>query len=328
MTKLENDNKTTEELEAEAEETAVTLSEDTAEETADEAEAKDEEAEEAAEDEENGSEEPVKVSAKKDKAASVSLASDENEEFRKLPFIEKCKKDPMIPVCIILAVLALIVAGIYFMLPNAMTPVSMGMTLKDFQTRYNNGAVAASLLNSGVDISFRSPDYVDITAHPDILGDKAVITAKRAYADFFDGPFKYASIGGVEGAARKNDGDLAYVRVYVQYGDEDFNTVWLYASNTIGALYPELSMYESMDAGMKIMKEYNGDTRYYVKGDYAFRLVAVKKTADGGGELVYIVIDCVPRSALNESQIREDIEAEFPSPSESESVTQTSASST
>lgn len=311
----QNENNKADELEAKAEEIIDTADEVTDGKVTLEAEEKASEAEEEIVSED--------VKAKED--AGSEGGEEEAEAFRKLHFIEKCKKDPIIPVCIILAILALIVAGIYFLLPNAMTP-SMGMTLKDFQTRYNNGDVAASLLNSGVDITFRSPEYVDITAHPSILGDKAVISAKSAYADFFDGPFKYTSIGGVEGAARKSDENLSYVRVYVQYGDDDFNTVWLYASNTIDALFPELSMYEAMDVGMKMMNEYNGDTRFYVKGDYAFRLVAVKKTADGGGEIVYIVMDCVPRSSINESQIREDIEAEFPSPSVSESAVQTAAS--
>ena len=279
----QNENKIKDELEAKAEEIIDTADEVTDGEIAEEAEeTASEAAEETVSEDIEASEDPGEI-----------------EEFRKLHFIEKCRKDPIIPVCIILAILALIVAGIYFMLPNAMTP-SMGLTLSDFQTRYNNGQVAASLLN----------------------------TAKSTYADFFNGPFKYTSIGGVEGAARKSDGNLAYVRVYVQYANDDFNTVWLYASNVISALYPELSMYQAMDIGMKMMNEYNGDARFYVKGDYAYRLVAVKKTADGGGEIVYIVIDCVPRSAINESQIRENIEAEFPSPSASESVTEAVASST
>ena len=307
----QNENKIKDELEAKAEDIIDTADEVTDGEIAEEAEeTASEAAEETVSEDIEASEDPGEI-----------------EEFRKLHFIEKCRKDPIIPVCIILAILALIVAGIYFMLPKAMTP-SMGLTLSDFQTRYNNGQVAASLLNSGVDITFRSPEYVDITSQPSVLGDKAVISAKSTYADFFNGPFKYTSIGGVEGAARKSDGNLAYVRVYVQYANDDFNTVWLYASNVISALYPELSMYQAMDIGMKMMNEYNGDARFYVKGDYAYRLVAVKKTADGGGEIVYIVIDCVPRSAINESQIRENIEAEFPSPSASESVTEAVASST
>ena len=340
----QNENKT-DELEIKAEETVDTavevtdeeaaqeaeeMAEETAEETAEEAEAEiieeaavEAEADESGEDKEEKSEKAPENETEPLVSAEESKA---NEEFRKLHFIEKCKKDPLIPVCVILAILALIVAGIYFMLPNATTP-SMGMTLPEFQTRFNDGGVAQSLINNGVDFTFRAPEYVDSTTHPSVLGDKAVITANRAYADFFDGPFKYYSVGGVEGATRKSDGNLSYVRVYVQYGDEEFNTVWLYASNVICALYPDLTMYQAMDVAMKAMKEYDGDARFYVKGDYAFRLVAVKKAADGGGEIVYIVVDCVPKSILNESQIRENIDAMFETAA-SESVAETSAATT
>ena len=250
-----------------------------------------------------------------------------NEKFRNLPLVERCKQDPLIPVCVILAILALIVAGIYFLLPNAMTP-SMGITLQEFQQRYNNGEVNKSLVNSGADIGFRSPPYVNINETPSILGDKEIISAKSAYADFFNGPLKYYSIGGIEGATRKSDGMLSYIRVYVQYGDSDFNTVWLYASNTISALYPELSMYQAMDIAMKAMNEFNGDERYYVKGDFAYRLVAVKKTGDGGIEYVYIVVDVVPRSALKADQIREDLDVTLATIPTSESVAETSAATT
>ena len=308
--------------EEETEEASVEIADEESEEENDEASEEDEESEEDGEKEEKSEIEiPDPVSEEEAKA---------NEEFRKLHFVEKCKKDPLIPVSIILAILALIVAGIYFLLPNALTP-SMGLTLNDFITRFNEGQVAQSLMNSGFDITFRTPDYVDPTAHPSILGDKEVVKAKTAYADFFEGPFKYYNIGGIEGATRKNDGTLAYARVYIQYGEDDFNTVWLYSSNVICALYPDLTMYQAMDISMKAMGEYNGDARYYVKGDYAFRLVAVKKTADGGGELVYIVVDCVPKAALKADQIREDLgptlppsaTAESASESVSESVTAT-----
>lgn len=328
---LQNENKAAEELEAQVNEASVdTETEEEAEEAVEAEETSDNDIdegslEEAESDESGDAEEaePEKASVKELEKRVPSGDSKANEEFRKLHFIEKCKKDPIIPVCIILAILALIVAGIYFMLPNATTP-SMGITLQEFQTRFNDGAVAQSLINNGVDFTFRSPEYVDITSHPSILGDKAVLTANRAYADFFDGPFKYYSVGGVEGATRKSDGNLSYVRIYVTYGDGEFNTVWLYASNVVCALYPDLTMYQAMDVAMKAMKEYDGDARFYVKGDYAFRLVAVKKAADGGGEIVYIVVDCVPRSILNESQIRENIETMFET-NASESVAETAA---
>ena len=332
----QNENKAAEELDEKITE-ALAENEETEEEAAEEAEAEEseevsaenaEESEEAEVEESEEDEESEENEEKEEKSGIIvpppvsEEEAKENEEFRKLPFVEKCKKDPMIPVSIILAILALIVAGIYFLLPNAKTP-SMGLTLDEFISRFNEGEVAKSLMNSGFDITFRTPDYVDISSNPSILGDKEVVKAKSAYADFFEGPFKYYNIGGIEGATRKNDGKLAYTRVYIQYGEEDFNTVWLYSSNVICALYPDLTMYQAMDISMKAMGEYNGDARYYVKGDYAFRLVAVKKAADGGGELVYIVVDCVPKAALKADQIREDLGPTLPPSATAESASET-----
>ncbi len=230
----------------------------------------------------------------------------QNAEFRKLPFIEKCKKDPMIPVSILLAFVAVMVAALYFLLPNAKTP-SMGITLTDFIHNFNNGGVATSLIDSGADIGFRTPPYVDPSVKPSIMGDKAIITADAAYADFFAGPSKYFINAGIEGATRKNDNMLSYFRIWVQYSDlsddADFNSVWMYFSNTLNALYPEMNTYEAMGIAMNKMGEFDGDPRFYARGDYAFRLVPVQK--DG---VTYIAIDVVPKSALKDTQIRETME--------------------
>lgn len=238
-----------------------------------------------------------------------------NAEFRKLSFMEKCRKDPVIPVCFLLVLVAVSVAALYFILPNAKTP-TMGITLSDFTHSFNNGAVATSLMDSGTDIGFRTPPYVDPAVKPGILGEKAVITASSSYADFFAGPSKYFTSAGIEGATRKSDNTLSYVRIWVQYSDldneSDFNSIWMYFSNTLNALYPEMSSYESMGIALKKMGEYDGDTRFYVRGDYGFRLVPVQKN-----DLTYIVIDVAPKSALGEAQIRETLEETTPAVSES-----------
>ena len=243
-----------------------------------------------------------------DKKAAVSAEDEESEkaanaEFRKLPFIEKCKRDPVIPVSLLLVVVAIAVAAIYFILPNSKTP-TMGIGLSEFVQRFNNGAVASSLMQSGADIGFRTPPYVDPAAKPSILGDKAIFTASSSYADFFAGPSKYFITAGMEGATRKSDGTISYVRIWVQYSDlsddADFNSVWMYFSNTLNALYPDMSVYEAMGVAMQKMGEFDGDPRFYARGDYAFRLVPVQKE-----DITYIVIDVVPKYILNDSQIRE-----------------------
>ena len=249
-----------------------------------------------------------------------------NAGFRKLSFIEKCKQDPVIPISVILIFLAFIVAAIYFILPDARTP-SMGMTLSEFVSGFNESGVAKALRTSGTEIGYRTPAYVDPVAKPSILGDKAVFTASSSYADFFAGTSKYYSTTGIEGAARKTDGQLSYLRIWVQYttedGEGDSTTVWMYFANTLNVLYPELTMYEAMDLALEKMGEFDGDTRFYCRGNYAFRLVTVTKDDAG-----YIVVDVLPKSAIKESQIRETVETVTTYAEVSESVEETSAAAT
>lgn len=253
-------------------------------------------------------------SFKKKPMSKKAKEREANAKFRALPFTEKCKKDPVIPVCIALVFVAIIVAAIYFIVPNAVTP-SMGMTLEEFETRFNQAEVAQSLLNSGLDFRYGNVPYVDPSVEPSILGEQELMKGDKNYVDFFAGPSKSTINSGIEGATRKNDGELSYVRVYIEYG-EDFNPVWMLMSNTIQTLYPEIAMHDAMDLAMIKLGEYNGDTRYYVKGDYGFRIVPVKK-----GEITYIVIDIVPRKTVDATQVREDLDAATPAVTEAVAAT-------
>ena len=292
-----------------SEETAEESVEETADEVADEVKNEEPAEEDNGDktDEADETDKAEKAEVKKEKKAGSSKNKpmskkakerEANARFRALPFSEKCKKDPVIPVCIALVFVAIIVAVIYFTVPNAITP-SMGMTLDEFNTRFNDTEVIHSLLGSGLDFRYGNVPYVDPAVEPSILGDQATVTGNPSYVDFFSGPSKSTINSGIEGATRRNDGELAYVRLYVEYG-EDFNPVWMLLSSTFQTLYPELNMTQAMDLALAKLGEYNGDTKFYVKGDYGFRIVPVKK-----GEITYIVIDVVPKKILNDADIRE-----------------------
>ena len=331
-TKVKVDKEVEEKVSEETAEESVEESvEETVEETADEVagEVADEVKPEEPAEEDKGD----KAEAKKEKKSGSSKNKpmsrkakerEANARFRALPFSEKCKKDPVIPVCIALVFVAIIVAVIYFTVPNAITP-SMGMTLDEFNTRFNDTEVIHSLLGSGLDFRYGNVPYVDPSVEPSILGDQATVTGNPSYVDFFSGPSKSTINSGIEGATRRNDGELAYVRLYVEYG-EDFNPVWMLLSSTFQTLYPELNMTQAMDLALAKLGEYNGDTKFYVKGDYGFRIVPVKK-----GEITYIVIDVVPKKILNDADIREyiaDTSASATVASESVDTAATSVAST
>ena len=254
--------------------------------------------------EEEAAEEAAAKSDKSDKSAPKAKTAKqiavENAKFRNLPFIEKCKRDPVIPVSILLAFIAILAAGIYFILPDSLYP-SMGMTPVEFKKAFNSTEIANYLVSSNNFIGYGDITYVDPSVKPELLGDKATIKGNLEYVDFFAAEAPNYSYSGVEGAARKTDGNIAYVRVYTLF---DKDPVSMYLANTLQTLYPELSIRDAVNMAVKIMNNYDeNNDKFDVKGDYAIRLVPVYQ-----GEVPYIVIDVLPRAAVKKFRIRYEID--------------------
>ena len=242
--------------------------------------------------------EPKNDKTKSTKTKGAKAETSERDEFLKLSFIDKCKKDPVIPVMLLLAFVAVIVAVIYFVLPNAKTH-SLGFTLDEFKTRYNNGEVATQLYANGLDIGINYTTYVDHSTTPSILGEKETFTVDSNNVDYFNGDVSLILTAGVEGATRKNDSELAYVRVYVEY---EYEPVWMIFANTMQAIFPDLTRFDALDLAVREMNDHKADGTYTVRGDIAFRWIPVK-TIEDGEEKIYIVIEAVPKSAISQSQI-------------------------
>ena len=204
---------------------------------------------------------------------------------------------------LLLVFVTVVVAAVYFILPNATSP-SMGMTLEDFKTRYNNGEVAAQLYANGMDIGINYTNYVDPSTSPSILGDKETFKVDSSNADYFTGDVSLMLSAGVEGATRRNDNELTLIRVYVKY---EFEPTWMIFANTLQALYPDLTKFQALDIALKEMNEYKGDGLYAQRGDIAFRIIPVK-ILEGEEEVTYIVIEAVPKNAISAAQIGHVVE--------------------
>lgn len=327
----ETEVKETEELDEETEAEEITEdAEDVEESEVSEAE----EVEDQTEESDPDDEESEKKSEKKDSGAGDGKSKgtkekpSERDEFLQLSFTEKCKKDPVIPVMLLLAFVAVIVAIIYFVMPNAKTP-SLGFTLDEFKTRYNNGEVATQLYANGLDIGINYTTYIDRSVTPSILGEKETFTVDSSNVDYFNGDVSLMLSAGVEGATRKNDGELAYVRVYVEYDESKIQDLWMFYANTLQAVFPELTRFDAMDLSKHEMNDYKADGSYTVRGDTAFRLIPLK-TMEDGAEKRYVVIEVVPKSAISQSQISHEVEvitteSTAASSAASESVAETEA---
>ena len=315
--KIEEKAEELEAVEEETEEAAEAVSEDIEEseepesvdvEETEEEEDSEEETEESEEEEEEEKKPKKAKSAPVEKTEPVKIGGLTKEEFNKLSFVDKCKKDPIIPVMLLLAVLAVIVAAIYFIMPSARIK-SLGITLEEFKTRFNSADVAVEMYNNGHSIGINYTDYYDATATTSILGDKATFTVDPAYADFFYGDVALLYTIGLEGATRKTDNEIAFFRLFVKYNSENPDDAYLLAfvyANTLQALFPDLTKFDAETLAMSEMSGYVNDGLYTVRGDYAFRLIPF--TSNDADHMTYIAIEVVPKDAINASQVRKTLE--------------------
>ncbi len=226
------------------------------------------------------------------------------EEFSKLSFVDKCKKDPVIPVCFALAVLSIIVAVIYFILPFR-TP-AMNITLEDFKANYESSEIYQSLfINFGVDIT--SVTYVDTSAVPaeftgmytdDNFGELSM-TEYDPNCDYFQAALNKDLITLVQGSARKVDGKLTSLRFITKYGGEPTYMTYYYGC-VLQSLYPDLDANQAISLFADLLQTYDINTqgKYTVMGDYAFRLMYIP--ANGGN---YFAFDVIPSAGLKDSDI-------------------------
>lgn len=230
------------------------------------------------------------------------------EEFSNLSFVDKCKKDPIIPVCFALAFLSIIGAVIYFVLPFR-TP-AMNITLDDFKTQYESTEIYQSLfVNFGVDIT--PVTYVDTTAAPgqftgmytdDNFGELSM-TEFDSNCDYFQVALNKDLITLMQGSARKVDGKITSLRFITKYGGEPTYMTYYYGC-VLQSLYPELDANQAISLFADLLQKYDINTqgKYTVMGDYAYRLMYIP--ANGGN---YFAFDIVPSSSLKDSDISSTI---------------------
>ncbi|MBR2991764.1 MAG: hypothetical protein IKF31_00505 [Clostridiales bacterium] len=258
--------------------------------------------------------------AAEDTEEEAEAESEEDaKEFVNLPFIEKCKKDPVIPVSLLLAFVMIIVAVVYFLLPAAKAP-TMDMTLEEFENGFNQCDTTMYFFESGFDISIKKIEYIDRSANPGILGETETLFYSSSYVDHFTGHASVLYDAGLEGATRKTDGKLTHIRVYIAYDEgssDEWVRVWMFFASTLQALYPDLTEFDAKAIALNAMSDYAGEGMYIKMGDIAFRWIPVKPGV-GGHESGYIVIEAVPAKILSDEQIASTLE--MPEPSESESA--------
>ncbi len=209
-------------------------------------------------------------------------------------FVAKCKKDPVIPACILLLIIAVIGFGLYILVPM-FSIKTLGVTVEDYRVRY----ISTNIYNTTLapygftipEVTYQEEQRVALTASGESSNsnqDKLLFF----YAPITNTGTSFATA--IQGSVRKTDNKITALRVMAEYSDDPnyFNFLVLYFGSYLQAFIPGVSDQDIQalvtDAVQNIS---TGD--FTVRQDIAFRVSIVRTDS-----VNYVAFDIMPSGNL------------------------------
>ena len=232
-----------------------------------------------------------KAKKQKEKEA-LKKASDDKSS--KGGFIAKCKKDPVIPVSILLLVIAVVGVILYVVVPM-FSIKTLGVTVEDYRVRY----ISTNIYNSTLapygftipEVTYQEEQRIALTA----AGESTSTNQDKLL--FFYAPIPNTGTSfatAIQGSVRKTDNKITALRVMAEYSDDPnyFNFLILYFGSYLQAFIPGVS---DQDIQTLVTDAVNNIStgEFTVRQDIAFRVSVVKTD-----EVSYIAFDIMPSGNL------------------------------
>lgn len=226
---------------------------------------------------------------KEEKASKLEEAK--KKDWDKLSFIDKCKVDPVIPVCILLTVLAVVGAAMYFIIPTLKVnkKATLGITYAELQTKYQSTSVYSQYL---FQFGFEVPDMTLQSTNNDGVSNSDESYFIQPIESLANSVYLNAV---VEGTVYNPNSKLTELRVYLEinsgYEAETFNQMIMwFLESYVEVFYPSITDDEAMALLSAAIQ--SGD--YYVYENYAVKIFSVN---EGNG---YIGLQIIPASSVND----------------------------
>ena len=208
--------------------------------------------------EETTSEEKTEEAPKPKKKKSTSSNGKKKKKKRK-----KKKFDPVIPLCLFLAVAAIVGATLYFVLPKYMKK-NIGLTVDDLRVRYEQTSEFTTYMSG---YNFNIP--YDVTYTP----------AAVSHVNNFEATIRNSAVShltSIMGTCRSVDGKIMKLRVLASYSNADdyFDFLMIYYASYLHVLYPEYDEATVRNMVATSLANVGGaETDFIVTGDYGYRTI-------------------------------------------------------
>ena len=214
-------------------------------------------------------------------------------------FIDKCKKDPVIPACILLLIIAAVGFGIYILVPM-FSVKTLGITVDELRDRYASTGIYNSTL---LPYNFAIPQ-VSYTE-----GQSVALTASAESSNknndrllYFSANIPNTATGfgtAIQGSVSKNDSKITAIRIMATFSPEYLNDssymsfLVLYFGSYLQAFEPSIS---DRDAQTLVYDAINqmSTGEFVTRQDIAYRVSLIT-----GDTVNYVAFDIVPAANLD-----------------------------
>lgn len=237
--------------------------------------------------------------AKKQKEKEAIKKASASETSGKGGFIDKCKKDPVIPVCILLLIAAVIGFGLYILLPM-FSVKTLGVTVDELRDRYSSTGIYNSTLlpyNFGIpEVTYTEAQNVALTA----AAENANKNSERLLYFSAAIPNTATDFGtAIQGSVSKSNNKITAIRVMATFRTEYLNDstymnfLVLYFGSYLQAFEPSIS---DRDAQTLVYNAINqiSNGNFITRQDIAYRVSIVQADT-----VNYVAFDIIPAANLD-----------------------------
>ena len=221
-----------------------------------------------------------------------------SKKVGKPSFIDKCKKDPIIPACILCLAAALIFGIVRFVVPR-FSVRTLGLTVDEYREQYAASSIYTNTLapyNFSIpEVSYSDGQTVALTAAGEAQNRE---TAKYSYF--------YASIPNtattfstaIQGSVLKSNDEIVAIRVMASVDAENYsdptyiNFLYLFFGSYLQPFMPDVSDRDIQTLVYNAVQNINSG-EFTVRQDIAYRVSIIN------GDVSYVAFDIMPTANMD-----------------------------
>ena len=192
--------------------------------------------------------------------------------------IDKSKKDPVIPVTIVLIIAAVVFAVCYFVVP-ALGVKTLGFTVDELRVNYLQGEL---YLDNLAPYDFSIPEVTYQETMQIALTANAENNKNSDKLQYFSAGINNTGVSfstAIQGSQKKSDGKITALRVIVEFPDgvdssTYFSFLSLYFGSYIQAVFPDVSAQDASSLAMDALSGISNQS-YIIRGDIAYKVSIV-----------------------------------------------------